>query len=76
MVHRPGEGEVVIASDLVQQLLARDHFAAARDKVFEYLELARGQFKAAFPTESLVPGAGRQRLASIEFFVGDRAFQA
>jgi hypothetical protein len=41
IINRSSKGEILIAPDFIQQLVARDRFPTPRDEVFQNLEFVR-----------------------------------
>src|SRR5919107_3566282 len=63
---RVRDGERVVAPDLVEQLLARDHQPLVSHQVLEQLELALRQLDAALPTVHLVGVRVEREIADAE----------
>jgi hypothetical protein len=56
IINRSSKGEILIAPDRIQQLIASNRFAAMFDEVFQDLEFTRREFERLSFSESLILG--------------------
>ena len=64
IVHRASEGEIFIAPDFVEELIARNGFATVLNEVFQHSEFARREIQRL---ASLL----RQMFAKVQFDIGE-----
>ena len=64
IVDSTSEGEIVIAPDFIEELVARNRFTKVLDEVFHHSEFARGKLQRLSPLL-------RQMLAKVQFDIGE-----